>query len=127
MHYQVSPYAEAKLVRAVRGAIYDVVADIRPTSPTFGEWVAVELSAQNHLALFVPALCAHGLQTLVDDTEVLYQMSAPYVASAARGVRWDDTTLNIDWPLEVSVLSDRDRAWPELTVRCPGGAVKSVW
>jgi dTDP-4-dehydrorhamnose 3,5-epimerase len=75
MHYQVFPHAEAKLVRATRGAIYDVVADIRPTSPTFGEWVAVELSAQNHVALFMPALCAHGLQTLVDDTEVLYQMS----------------------------------------------------
>ena len=85
MHYQVAPHEEAKLVRVTRGAVFDVAADIRPASATYGEWVAVELSAENHVALFIPAGCAHGLQTLVDHTEVLYQISTPFVASAARG------------------------------------------
>lgn len=114
MHYQVAPHEEAKLVRVTRGAVFDVAADIRPASATYGEWVAVELSAENHLALFVPAGCVHGLQTLVDNTEVLYQISTPFVASAARGIRWDDAILNIAWPLAAAGVSDRDRAWPGL-------------
>jgi dTDP-4-dehydrorhamnose 3,5-epimerase len=112
MHYQVAPHEECKLVRATRGAVFDVAVDIRPTSATYGEWVAVELTAENHLALFVPAGCAHGLQTLVDDTEVLYQISTPFVAGAARGIRWDDAALHITWPLHAASVSDRDRAWP---------------
>ncbi len=114
LHFQTSPHEEAKLVRVTRGAIYDVAIDIRVDSPTFGHWFAVELTAENRLALFVPAGCAHGLQTLVDNTEVLYQMSSPYVPGAARGIRWDDATLAIDWPLAVSAISPRDLQSPTL-------------
>lgn len=112
LHFQAAPHEEAKLVRATRGAIYDVAVDMRLDSPSFGQWFAVELTAENRLALFVPAGCAHGLQTLVDDTEVLYQMSTPYVPVAARGIRWDDATIGIDWPLAVTAISPRDQESP---------------
>lgn len=120
MHYQVAPYEESKLVRVTRGAAFDVAVDIRGESPTFGQWVSVELTADNRLALFLSAGCAHGLQTLVDDTEVLYQMSVPYVPGAARGIRWDDATLNIDWPLPVRSISERDRELPALALSQAG-------
>ncbi len=120
MHYQVAPYEESKLVRVTRGAAFDVAVDIRWESPTFGQWVSVELTADNRLALFLSAGCAHGLQTLVDETEVLYQMSVPYVPGAARGIRWDDATLNIDWPLPVRSISERDRELPALAVSKAG-------
>jgi dTDP-4-dehydrorhamnose 3,5-epimerase len=113
MHHQANPHGEAKLVRCTIGAIYDVLVDLRPTSPTFCQWTAVELTAQNRQMLYVPDGIAHGLQTLVDDTEVFYQMSAFYVAEAARGVRWNDPTFGIEWPLAVTVIADRDQQYPD--------------
>jgi dTDP-4-dehydrorhamnose 3,5-epimerase len=114
LHYQVEPAAETKLVRCVRGAIFDVAVDVRPGSPTLHRHVAVELSAANRRALYISVGFAHGFQTLVDDTEVEYQMGAPYTPGTDRGVRYDDPALEIAWPLPVSNVSDRDRAWPLL-------------
>lgn len=113
LHYQAPPWEETKLVRCVRGALWDVVVDLRPGSPTYLRHRGVELTAENRRALYVPAGCAHGFQTLEDDTEVLYQLSTPYVPEAARGLRWDDPGLAIRWPLEPTVLSDRDRSFPD--------------
>jgi dTDP-4-dehydrorhamnose 3,5-epimerase len=117
LHYQVEPYGEAKLVRCTRGAIVDVAVDLREDSPTRYHWHALELSAENGRALLIPAGLAHGFQTLVPDTEVLYAMDAPYVADAARGVRWDDPALAIQWPEsppEGRTLSARDAGWPDI-------------
>jgi len=114
LHYQAPPHAEAKLVRCTRGAIWDVAVDLRPESATFKRWTAVELTADNRLALYVPEGCAHGFQTLADDTEVFYQMSAFHQPSAERGVRWDDPALAIPWPIATITLSERDRALPVL-------------
>jgi dTDP-4-dehydrorhamnose 3,5-epimerase len=114
LHYQAPPHAEAKLVRCVRGAIYDVIVDVRPDSPTFLEWVGVELTAEAGRALFVPTGFAHGFQTFRDDTEVFYQMSEFYAPGAARGIRWDDPLLGIAWPEEVTCISARDGAYPDL-------------
>jgi dTDP-4-dehydrorhamnose 3,5-epimerase len=111
MHYQVAPDTETKLVRCTKGAIYDVILDLRPESPTFKQWVAAELTADNHRILYIPAGCAHGLQTLVDDTEVFYQMSGVYNAAAARGVRWNDPAFGIEMPLTVSVIHQRDHSY----------------
>ena len=108
MHYQVAPHAEAKLVRCTRGAIYDVILDLRPKSPTFKKWVAVELSADNRRMVYIPEGFAHGSQSLQDDTEVFYQMSEFYYPECARGVRWNDPTLKIDWPIMHPILSERD-------------------
>jgi dTDP-4-dehydrorhamnose 3,5-epimerase len=113
MHYQATPHAEVKLLRCTMGAIYDVLVDLRPTSATFRQWTAVELTAHNHHLLYVPEGIAHGLQTLVDDTEIFYQMSAFYVPEAARGVRWNDPIFGIEWPLLVTVIADRDRQYPD--------------
>ena len=117
LHYQTAPHAEAKLVRCTRGAIWDVAVDLRPASPTFQRWTAVELTADNRHALYIPEGCAHGFQTLADDTEVFYQMSAFHEPAAERGVRWNDPTLAIRWPLETAALSDRDRTLPLLAGR----------
>jgi len=114
LHYQAAPHAEAKLVRCTRGAIWDVAVDLRPESATFKHWTAVELTADNRLALYVSEGCAHGFQTLADDTEVFYQMSAFHQPGAERGVRWNDSALAIAWPIETVTLSDRDRALPLL-------------
>ena len=111
MHFQQPPVGEAKLVRCVRGAIHDVVVDLRPQSSTYRGQFAVELSMENRRALFVPALFAHGFQTLTDHTEVEYQMSQGYVAEATRGFRYDDPAFAICWPLPISVISPRDLAW----------------
>ncbi len=116
MHFQVPPYAETKLVRCTAGAVYDVIVDLRPESPSFRQWISVELSAENRRLLYVPEGFAHGLQTLADDTEVFYQMGAPYVAEAARGVRYNDPAFGIDWPLPVTVIADRDRDYEDF---CP--------
>jgi dTDP-4-dehydrorhamnose 3,5-epimerase len=114
LHYQEAPHGEAKLVRCTRGAIYDVALDLRPDSPTYLRWAAAELSADNGRALFIPEGCAHGFQSLLDATEVLYQISTPYVPSAARGVRWDDPAFGIEWPpAERRLISERDRSWPD--------------
>jgi dTDP-4-dehydrorhamnose 3,5-epimerase len=112
MHYQLPPYAEAKLVRVVRGAIWDVVADIRPSSPTYKSWLAVELTASNQEALFVPEGCAHGFISLDDGTDVLYQMSRPHVAGHACGFSYDDPAFAIAWPAAPVVISQADRNWP---------------
>lgn len=122
MHYQAPPHAEAKLVRCVRGAIYDVALDLRPSSPTFRRWHASELSAENRRMLYIPEGCAHGFQTLTDDTEVLYQISAAYVPAAARRLRWNDPAFDIRWPAAVSCISPDDAAQPDWS----GGAGR-VW
>ena len=113
MHFQAAPYREAKLVRCVSGAIHDVVVDLRVGSPTRLQWVAVELTARNRRALYVPPGCAHGFLTLEDETEVLYQMGDFYVAEAARGFRWDDPFFRIGWPATPLVVSERDRGYPD--------------
>jgi dTDP-4-dehydrorhamnose 3,5-epimerase len=114
MHYQVAPHAEAKLVRCTRGALYDVIADLRPGSPTYLGWIAVELTAENHTALYVPKGFAHGFQTLEENTEVFYQMSEFYAPLAARGFRWNDPLLNIQWPLAIDAISPKDMAYEDL-------------
>jgi dTDP-4-dehydrorhamnose 3,5-epimerase len=117
LHYQVAPAEETKLVRCSRGAIHDVVVDLRPGSPTRLHHAAFELRAEDHRALYVPAGFAHGFQTLVDDTEVEYQMGAPYTPSTGRGLRYDDPTLGIAWPRPVTVISEQDAAWPDVSHR----------
>ncbi|MBU4220126.1 MAG: dTDP-4-dehydrorhamnose 3,5-epimerase [Euryarchaeota archaeon] len=111
MHYQVEPMAEAKLVRCTRGAIFDVIIDLRPDSLTYCQWIAVELNEDNHLMLYVPEGCAHGFQTLTDDTEVLYQISEFYAPEFAHGVRWNDPVFSIEWPISNPVLYDKDRSY----------------
>jgi len=115
MHYQVEPHGESKLVRCVRGSIFDVAVDLRAGSATHCRWHGVELSAENRLAFYIPAGLAHGFQTLTDECEVLYQMGHRYVPQAARGVRWDDTAFGIRWPTVDSVrtISDKDLAYPD--------------
>ena len=111
MHYQAPPAGEAKLVRCIRGAIHDVIVDLRPDSPTYLQHIGVDLTAENRRALFVPATFAHGFQTLEDEVEVFYQVSEFYTPGAEQGLRHDDPALGISWPLEVSEISDKDRSW----------------
>jgi dTDP-4-dehydrorhamnose 3,5-epimerase len=113
MHYQAAPHEETKVVRCTRGVIHDVILDLRPRSHTFRKWLAVELSADNHRMLYIPAGFAHGFQSLTDDTEVFYQISAPYHPASARGVRWDDPAFGIQWPAAERIISDRDRHYPD--------------
>lgn len=112
LHFQVEPALEAKLVRCTRGSMFDVVLDLRPQSPSFGKWYGAELTAENACMLFVPEHCAHGYQTLEDGTEMHYMASEVYTPSAARGVRFDDPTFGIQWPLAPTVISEQDRNWP---------------
>jgi dTDP-4-dehydrorhamnose 3,5-epimerase len=112
LHYQVAPSPEAKLVRCTRGALFDLVLDLRRGSPTFLRWYGATLSADNGRMLYVPEGCAHGCQSLEDNTEILYMASAYYAPSEARGVRHDDPAFAISWPLEVTSISDQDRNWP---------------
>jgi dTDP-4-dehydrorhamnose 3,5-epimerase len=114
LHYQAAPHEEAKLVSCLRGALHDVLVDLREGSPTSRRWTTLPLEAGDGRALYVPAGCAHGFLTLADDTLVQYQMSVPYVPGAARGVRWDDPALGIDWPAQPLLLSERDRGYPLL-------------
>jgi len=113
MHWQAAPHEEIKLVRCTRGAIHDVILDLRPDSPTYTKHLGVVLDCDNRLSLYIPAGIAHGFQTLQDDTEVFYQMSEFYVPEAARGVRWNDPAFSIAWPLEVSVIADKDLEFPD--------------
>ena len=113
MHYQAAPYEEIKLVRCTRGAICDVIIDMRPESPTFRQWTYAELRADNYLMLYVPEGFAHGFQTLEDDTEVIYQVSQFYTPGSERGIRYDDPVFKIAWPLAVQVISEKDRNWPD--------------
>lgn len=113
LHFQLPPSAETKLVRCTRGAILDVILDLRPRSPTWGEWIGVELTEDDATMLYVPEGFAHGFQTLTDDAEVFYLVTAFYAPERERGVRWDDPRFGVEWPLEPTVVSDKDRAWPE--------------
>jgi dTDP-4-dehydrorhamnose 3,5-epimerase len=113
MHYQSAPYQEAKLVSCIHGAIYDVIIDIRTDSPTFGEHLGVTLTAQTHEMLYIPEGFAHGFLTLVDDTQVFYQMSEFYAPDYAQGFRWNDPAFKVVWPGEVRVISSRDAAYPD--------------
>ena len=112
MHFQRAPKAEAKLVRCTRGAIYDVIVDLRQTSSTYCRWYGVELTEENGSALFIPEGFAHGFQTLVDCSEVFYQMFTGYSAEHADGVRWNDPAFGISWPLPVSTMAEKDRLFP---------------
>ena len=111
MHYQLAYAPEVKLVRCIRGAIVDKIVDMRPDSETYLQHVSVELTAENRRALYVPAMFAHGYQTLEDNTEVIYQVTGKYTPDAERGQRWNDPALKLDWPLEVSTISTKDAAW----------------
>jgi dTDP-4-dehydrorhamnose 3,5-epimerase len=112
LHYQTKPYEEAKLLRCTRGAVYDVMIDLRADSPTFLRWEAVKLNADTHRMVYVPEGFAHGFQTLEDETEVFYQVSEAYRPDHERGVRWDDPTFGIPWPCREPILSPRDRQHP---------------
>jgi dTDP-4-dehydrorhamnose 3,5-epimerase len=114
LHYQAPPYAEAKLVRCNRGALYDVALDLRPDSPTFQSWIGVELTQEDGRALYVPPGVAHGFYCLADATEVAYQMSTPYAPEAARGVRWNDPFHRVVWPGPVVVIATRDKDYPDI-------------
>ena len=111
LHYQNEPYPEAKLVRCCSGSIYDVILDLRPTSPSYREWFAVELTAANRKMVYVPQGFAHGFQTLADETEVFYQISESYRPELAGGVRWDDPQFAIKWPVREPIISERDRTF----------------
>ncbi|HKR01613.1 MAG TPA: dTDP-4-dehydrorhamnose 3,5-epimerase [Pyrinomonadaceae bacterium] len=116
MHYQASPHAQAKVVRCTRGAVFDVIIDLRAESATFHQWVGVELTANNCRLLYVPEGFAHGFQTLVDDTEIFYQMAEYYAPEAGRGVRWDDPAFGIEWPAaDERIINRRDRSHPPVT------------
>jgi dTDP-4-dehydrorhamnose 3,5-epimerase len=114
MHFQAAPHAQAKLVRATRGALLDVIVDLRPESATYRKWDAVELTADNRRTLFIPAGLAHGYLTLADDTEAFYQASTPWAPQAESGVRWNDPAFGIRWPFQPTVISEKDQHWPLL-------------
>lgn len=113
MHYQLPPDAETKMVRCIRGAIFDVVLDLRPQSPAFGRWHGEELTDGNRHMLLVPKGCAHGFITLSDDAEVLYLVDHPYRPVSERGIRHDDPRFGIEWPMAAAEISEKDRAWPD--------------
>jgi len=116
MHFQAEPYPEIKLVRCIRGAIFDVIVDLRSDSETYLQWIGVELSAENYKMLYIPAGFAHGFQTLCNNSEVLYQMSEFYHSDCARGVRWNDEAINVKWPQPITVISDKDQAFADIIV-----------
>ena len=114
MHYQATPYEEVKIIRCIRGAIYDVIVDLRVQSPTHKKWFGVELTKDNYKMLYVPVGCAHGFQTLKDNTEVFYQVSQYYSPKHERGVRWNDPAFNIKWPeAQKRIISQKDMNWPD--------------
>ena len=115
MHYQSAPFAEAKVVRCTMGEIYDVIIDLIPESPTFKQWIGVELTAANRRMLYIPENFAHGFQTLVDDTEVFYQMSEFYYPECAHGIRWNDPTFGVEWNYSPPILSQKDNGFPNFT------------
>jgi dTDP-4-dehydrorhamnose 3,5-epimerase len=116
MHLQIPPYEEAKLVRCTRGAIYDVIIDLRHHSPSFKQWLGVELTQDNHQMLYVPEGFAHGYLTLENDAEIFYQVSEVYAPEFARGVRWNDPAFGISWPTEVRVILERDQQYPDFAL-----------
>jgi len=113
MHHQVAPHEEAKLVRCTMGAIYDVIIDLRPNSPTFKDWVSIELTAENRKMIYIPEGFSHGFMTLKDNTEVFYQMSEFYAPECARGIRWNDPAFDIIWPEGITVMSEKDKQYPD--------------
>jgi dTDP-4-dehydrorhamnose 3,5-epimerase len=117
MHYQIAPFQESKLIRCTRGAIFDVIIDLRLDSPTYKQWTGVELTADNYTMFFVPEDFAHGFQTLTDESEITYQVTQFYTPGSERGIRFDDTAFGIQWPLDVTVISDKDRTWPDFEVQ----------
>jgi dTDP-4-dehydrorhamnose 3,5-epimerase len=124
LHFQEAPALEAKLVRCIRGSVFDVVADLRPESLTYRQWSGVELTAENGRMLYVPERCAHGFQSLEENSEVYYLTSAFYTPRAVRGVRFDDPAISVQWPLPVTVVSNQDRSWPLL--QYPFGSYRPV-
>jgi dTDP-4-dehydrorhamnose 3,5-epimerase len=116
LHYQRPPFEEVKIVRCTRGAVFDVVADIRRDSPTFGKWFGIELNPDNASMLYVPEGCVTGYLTLLDNSEIYYNTSEFYTPEAATGIRYDDPLFNIDWPAEIKTLSDNDKSWPDFPV-----------
>jgi len=113
MHYQLPPAAEIKVVRCIRGALFDVIVDLRPDSTTFGKWYGAELTAENRLMMFVPQGFAHGMLTLADDTEAFYLVNAFYGPEQERGIRFDDPRFGISWPQQPAEVSAKDRGWPD--------------
>jgi len=113
LHYQLKPNEESKLIRCTRGAIYDVIIDLRPKSPTYKQWIGVKLSDENYTMFFVPENFAHGFQTLKNNTEITYQVSQFFTTGSERGIRWNDPIFGIKWPLEIAVISAKDRDWPD--------------
>ena len=116
MHYQIAPYEETKLVRCTMGSIYDVIIDLRPDSPTYKQWVGVELTATNYKMIYLPEGFAHGYQTLTDHSETFYQTSQFYSPEASRGVRYDDPAFGIEWPMETRIISAADNGWPDYSL-----------
>jgi len=120
MHFQSAPYAQAKLVRCTAGSIYDVIIDLRPSCATYGQWVGVELIADSHTMLYIPEGFAHGFQTLVENSEVYYQVTEYYAPASATGVRWNDPAFDIGWPeIEHVIMNERDRTYPDFELK-PG-------
>lgn len=115
MHFQHAPYQESKLIRCTSGAIFDVVLDLRPESPAYKQWYGVDLTAENRRMLYIPEGCAHGFQTLTDDTEIFYMVTAAYHPESEGGVRWNDPMFNIAWPLPMTVISEKDRNLKDFT------------
>lgn len=115
MHFSIAPHAETKIVRCTAGMIHDVLVDVRPKSPSYLRTIKVILSAETRHSLYIPVGIAHGFQTLQDDTEVLYMIDVPYVAESARGLRWNDPAFNVHWPEPISMISERDLAYPDWT------------
>ena len=115
LHFQTPPHAQSKIVRATRGALLDVIVDLRPDSPTCRQWESIELTADNRRMLYIPAGLAHGYLTLTDDAEMFYQASSPWAPQAEAGVRWNDPAFGITWPFEPTVISEKDRTWPLVT------------
>jgi dTDP-4-dehydrorhamnose 3,5-epimerase len=113
LHYQLAPYGEAKYIRCIRGAIYDVVVDIRHESPTFKQWFGIELTAENRKAMFVPEGFPHAYQALTDNAEVIYSTSCVYTPGVERGVRWNDPAFKIEWPIMHAIVSEKDSTWPD--------------
>lgn len=113
LHYQEAPYGEAKYIRCIAGAIFDVVVDIRRDSPTYGQWYGIELSADNRRAVFVPEGLPHAYQALTDNAEVIYSTSCFYTPGAERGIRWNDPAFRIDWPISQVIVSQKDASWPD--------------
>ncbi len=115
LHYQKHPYEESKLVRCTRGAVYDVIVDLRSDSPTYKQWIGAELTERNYRMIYVPEGFGHAYETLEDDSEVMYQVSQFYTPASEVGCRWNDPAFGIEWPVPVEVISDKDRTWPDYT------------